>query len=274
MNNKNLQAGLILAIIALSIHTVSNYTTKALTTKVTSEAKKAKVTKEKTMVNKDENQNNNEVKNDVNEKQVSDVGNDTNVNNTTDANTDNSNANNGNNKTNINTDTNTNTNKNNGTVSKDNKVSDAAKLKHCYNKNGKLYYKGVCVPIPKGFTYLMNQDGFMAYADSSYTNILMIYVKEHNMDNASDGIEAFTYGFGVSSLIESGPKNIVFGKNKYQLYKIKTDSVSGYSTSATQGIKAYAYVTANNSVATYVQVLTMSNNIKWAKAPLTYLSYY
>ena len=135
--------------------------------------------------------------------------------------------------------------------------------KDCYNKNGNLYYNGVCVPIPAGFKYLMKQDGFVAYVDSSYTNMFMVYIKKHNMDVASDGIEEFTYGFGASSLVKDGPKKMAFGKNLYQRYELETD-----------GVTTYAFITASSTKVAYIQLVTASGSVSWAKKSLTNLTYY
>lgn len=133
----------------------------------------------------------------------------------------------------------------------------------CFTKNGKLYFKGVCVPIPKGFKYLMKEKGFMAYTDASYRNIFMVYVDEHSMDNAKDGIEAFTYGIGTVDEVKSGPKNMKFGKNLYQRYVLETE-----------GIKTYAFITASNNKVAYIHVIAMNGSISWAKNSLAYLTYY
>lgn len=145
-----------------------------------------------------------------------------------------------------------------------NKYNKVDKTKnHCFNKNGKLYYKGVCIPIPRGFKYLMKQDGFMAYTDSNYQKIFMVYVEEHYMDNAKDGLENFTYGIGGASVVKDGPKNMKFGKNFYQRYMLEA-----------QGINTYAFITASNNKIAFIHVVSADGSVGWAKASLTNLTYY
>ncbi len=134
---------------------------------------------------------------------------------------------------------------------------------HCFNKNGKLYYKGVCVPIPRGFKYLMKQDGFMAYTDANYQKIFMVYVEEHYMDNPKDGLENFTYGIGNASVVKDGPKNMKFGKNFYQRYMLEAE-----------GINTYAFITASKNRIAFIHVVSADGSVGWAKASLTNLTYY